>query len=61
MDFAGIAAGKSPCCDDSLLAFFSVIQALRHLTFDLRVHPERLERIVLGIETAIAPFSRGAA
>jgi hypothetical protein len=45
-------------CEPQVLAFFAAIQALRHITFDLTAHPDRLERIVDGIETAVAPWWR---
>lgn len=45
-------------CPPDLLAFLVAYQSLRHLDFDVRVHPERVEFIAHGIETQIAPWWR---
>jgi aminoglycoside phosphotransferase (APT) family kinase protein len=53
-----VLARMKEVCEPDALAFFSAVQAMRHLAFDLSVHPERLERVAKGIEAKMAPWWR---
>jgi hypothetical protein len=45
-------------CSPRVLAFFAAALAARQLDFDVREHPERLDKIIARIEASIAPWWR---
>jgi len=46
-------------CPPDVLRFLAAYQSLRQLDYDVRAHPERVDRIVQALETSIAPWWRG--